>query len=623
MNLDPTGPETCIKERLRAGHVKKKGGCSTCKYNSPLQSIRTLLTVYRARHVKCDETKPACLRCLKFWGRCEGYDPPKKRARSNPNLKFVDPSRPILPRGSFISTSPTRDSLIKTMPFLTASEHQGFQCFLTQNIPSLPGLFSSHLWDRIILQASVSEPFVRDTLIAIGALSSCGRKWAKDLPPGKKSTAGIEPTPQYRFALQKYGNAVNNMRKELTSNSNHEGSTQQMKDSKLRLALIACLLVVCFEGLQGNYFYALQHASSGYSLLHDWLSEQQDLGPTPSSSSDTTLTRAKPGLGSPQPDIIEDELINAFSRLDLQIMTYVDARPASLHARLKHEGTTTIANIPSIFTTVTEARLYWELIQRRTSHFIGDTARRSSLRKDKSLNIDMGLGSGPILVSPESELKLASSHLPSELRQEYQNYAGEIENWFKAFEPLYSTFPEKIKSWTALSILKIQALSQQILLHCSLLSDEWSLDSFVPTFRTIVSLGQDISTDPMYLTPHLFTFDLGLVNPIRLVSKWCREPSVRRESIALLRQIACREGIWDALTMASVSEWMMEVEEEKMVWIDGVGDEKRKWVIRKEDRVRTTDLVIDSLARTATVRCKRLGRKSDGSWDERETVIGW
>lgn len=76
--------------------------------------------------------------------------------------------------------------------------------------------------------------------------------------------------------------------------------------------------------------------------------------------------------------------------------------------------------------------------------------------------------------------------------------------------------------------------------------------------------------------------------------------------------------------MANVSEWMMEIEEEKMILIsDPESGHEEKWFIRKDDRVRTTNIVIDNVKRTAAVTCKRLGRKEDGSVDERGTAIRW
>ncbi|KAE8452535.1 hypothetical protein EG329_000438 [Mollisiaceae sp. DMI_Dod_QoI] len=622
MNRDPQSrlDEPRAKVRVRAGHTKANGGCTTCK----------------ARHVRCDETKPACLRCLKFWGHCDGYTPPKRRARSRSSFVFVkSSSQPLLPRATSVSLSPIQDTLITSTPFKCAYEHQGFQNFLAQNVLQLPGLFSNPLWDRIILQASAIEPFVRDTLVAIGALTSCGRKWTDDLSIGKKSTTGIEVTPQYHFALQHYGNAVKAMRKTLHSYANEYGKSfgQGKRGHNLRMMLIACLLVTCFEGLQGNHFLALQHAASGHSVLQDWLSQHQPLesaysSPLQNSSMSATIdansTVQMQGLGSPLPQIIEDEIIQAFSRLDLQIMTYVDPRPLSVHSKLKHEGSHAIACMPYPFDSLEQARLYWELIQRRTSHFIADAAAQTSLRQDADMTIDMGLGNGSVLVAPESEVKLNTSHFPPVLVAEYHSYASEISRWFASFLPFYGSLTEGSRNWAASSILRIQALSHQILLHGSILSDEWSLDSFTSVFSEIVSLGHLVAKDPLYSTPNLFSFDVGLVNSIRCVSKWCREPVIRRSSIALLRKIANREGIWDALIMANVSEWMMEIEEEKMILIsDPESGHEEKWFIRKDDRVRTTNIVIDNVKRTAAVTCKRLGRKEDGSVDERGTAIRW
>lgn len=91
-------------------------------------------------------------------------------------------------------------------------------------------MFESTLWERIVLQASHSEHFVRDAVVAIGALSNCG-KWVEST--ASKSLVG---TPHYRFALAQYGRAVKKMRATIARNS---------KD--IRKALIGCLLVICFE----------------------------------------------------------------------------------------------------------------------------------------------------------------------------------------------------------------------------------------------------------------------------------------------------------------------------------------------------------------------------------------
>src|SRR5436190_20436379 len=71
--------------RSRFGGSKVRSGCLTCKFVSiPNLSHHRLLTevgVRRARHVKCDETKPRCNRCTRAGRNCEGYAPPNQGKR--------------------------------------------------------------------------------------------------------------------------------------------------------------------------------------------------------------------------------------------------------------------------------------------------------------------------------------------------------------------------------------------------------------------------------------------------------------------------------------------------------------------------------------------------------------
>ena len=126
-------------------------------------------------------------------------------------------------------------------------------------------------------------------------------------------------TPRYRFALTQYGIAVSQMRENLVAG-----------EKGLNDALIACLLVVCFECIQGNYFSALTHVVSGHKIFKDWLD----------SNNKRLKTNASPTFqrNSFSDTIVEDELVTAFNRMDLQIMNYIDPRPASIHMEMKNEG---------------------------------------------------------------------------------------------------------------------------------------------------------------------------------------------------------------------------------------------------------------------------------------------
>lgn len=106
--------------------------------------------------------------------------------------------------------------------------------------------------------------------------------------------------------------------------------------------------------MQYNYKSAQSHAREGLKFVEE-LKEK----------------RANEARSTPQA-VVEDELIDQFNRLDLQIMIMYDSRNSnSLHSKMKDEGSLLIKNMPAVFTEVNTARQYLELISRRTYHFIG------------------------------------------------------------------------------------------------------------------------------------------------------------------------------------------------------------------------------------------------------------
>ncbi|EPE34970.1 Zn2/Cys6 DNA-binding protein [Glarea lozoyensis ATCC 20868] len=78
--------------KTRASKPKVKTGCQTCKI----------------RRVKCDETKPACLRCVKFGHQCDGYinKNPTKPSSGSP----TSGSRVLVPKSPSGGVSPVIES---------------------------------------------------------------------------------------------------------------------------------------------------------------------------------------------------------------------------------------------------------------------------------------------------------------------------------------------------------------------------------------------------------------------------------------------------------------------------------------------------------------------------------
>jgi hypothetical protein len=349
-------------------------------------------------------------------------------------------------------------------------------------IHELPGLFSSALWDSIILQASNEEEFVRDAITAIGALSFSERRTIQDSVQGRLTD--FTPSPRYQFALQQYGRAVKAMRDILSGD-----------ESSLRKALIGCLLVICFEGLQGNHVGVLTHSASGCALLHDWLDSRNKISPNKLESS------KKDGIASPAKNIVEDELVHAFGRLDIQIMGFLDPRPVEVHQNLLTEGQSSIDNMPKTFTSVDQARIYLELIKRRMEHLLlVFAAQKAKIQNIEGARLDFGIGEEPATFYTESNFSVSIDEPghPHFWPEGYQKMT-DLRRWYAAFEPLHTSIPRHTRSWISASTLKIQAESAKLSFIVATFSDETSVDRFLPDFRAMVDLSSIVLRDGLFL----------------------------------------------------------------------------------------------------------------------------
>ncbi|PMD34625.1 hypothetical protein L207DRAFT_638157 [Hyaloscypha variabilis F] len=548
------------RERKRVSHPKTKTGCMTCKF----------------RRLKCDETKPECLRCIKFEGRCDGYPTAIKWPASG--SKSVNSARKLVPIAQKDDETTIR-SFDNCVKFRNEEEHLGFLAF--QEIvrgAACPYYNTSKfsLWDTV-LQGCHKDDFIRDAVIAVGALITCERKLVKDAN-NRLARGPIEHNPRYQFALKLYGRAVTKMRRRT------EGD-----QPALRSVLIGCILVICFEAWLGNHVKALTHAVGGHSILRSWLMAQEH------STSD--FSRSKE-IESPAEHVIEGELVRAISRLDLQIVWYtVDPRPTQVHRDLHTEGAGTIHNMPSNFSTLGEARIYLDLVQRRTLHFVL-MVEDEQYAKVGRVKVDVPFAKhiGTVTLTEWGDVNGMS--------EGFLMHSGEILRWQAAFQPLLCSS----KHWNAAMLLQIQAETTRIGLHGCLNRTECGWDRFIPDFQQIIRQAKKVFDEDFLRSWHGFAFDGGVIKPLWMVAQYCREPVTRRDAIALMRKVAAKELFWDALLHASASEMQMLSEEEGM-------DEHG--FIPESERFKIATGVIDGLRGTGTITIRKVGRRKDGSVDER------
>jgi len=212
--------------------------------------------------------------------------------------------------------------------FADELEERYFRNFQRKTAAELAGIFDTTFWDRLLLQACHEEPFVKKIVMALSAVSTSNKLSLRHNASAIDRAINAQQT---EFALKQYQQAL----KEIRASLANTGDT--------RKAVIACLLVCCFESLLGNVGSAHAHALSGQRLLEQWLAQHPYIHPH------------SVGIASLAQHLIEDDILKAGVFFDAQLLSFQDPRPAHIHAKLRLEGEETIAQMPKRLKDVREA----------------------------------------------------------------------------------------------------------------------------------------------------------------------------------------------------------------------------------------------------------------------------
>jgi hypothetical protein len=237
----------------------------------------------------------------------------------------------------------------------------------------------------VILQASWNEPSLSGLVASPGALYKAGG--SKIVTLSKEET-----DPHQQYAFQQYGRALKNVQARISANKRRE---------TMRIALIASLLIYCFENLYGELDSALGRLEGALRLMHKHLKHVSRLH---KHSENTSPTSA-----------LDDDLVAAFFRLDSGLLSkdrICDAEDTG--SRLGINYLEDLCEIPERFTTISEARSYLEHIQFPTI---------PSLSRDLLLSV-----SGPPL----------PINIDGNTRDMYTTLSSWLRRWNVAFAPLYA-----------------------------------------------------------------------------------------------------------------------------------------------------------------------------------------
>ncbi|KAH7311917.1 hypothetical protein BKA65DRAFT_517813 [Rhexocercosporidium sp. MPI-PUGE-AT-0058] len=507
--------------------TRSRGGCQTC----------------RIRRVKCDETKPACIRCKRFGRVCDGYEvnrkiyyyhyePTTKRGTQKDNILPVTVARS--------SYSPSVPPI--TIRFQDEQDEQYFRLFHSETCCALSGGFDTPLWSLIVLQACHDEPCILRCAVAIAALDRACKV---------RSNESCSDTAEkhHRHALIQYGKALKGVRDVILS-----------RHDSLRTALIAALLIFCFESFHGDVRLALTNVRSAVDLLHGWLAEK-------------SITETPIGF-SPAPHIVEHDLVSAFGRLDVHLMSWIDKPPPQRNKNLSC-GVTESEPIPLAFQNLAEAKTSFENLATRIFDYLSTISNHKIKRKTFSCS------------SPKSETSDSFNTSTSSREKEGEDLFSpcttaidhELTQWMSAFKPIltHSRTPEGNHTFTGAMTLRIHALTLQLSLRSSLSSTNTStlpsnVSSLVlPAYCEIVMLSREMVHHPSFV--QTFVFDSGILPSLFVVLMKCEDDMVRREALDVVKRAGPRrEGVWDSGMVRRIGEEVLRREKEEFkIGEGGVG----------------------------------------------------
>ncbi|OQO12234.1 hypothetical protein B0A48_02875 [Cryoendolithus antarcticus] len=423
------------------------------------------------RRIKCDECKPFCKRCTATGRRCDGYAPPQQSLCAKDSLS-IQPS---------LSLSGSTTTL----------EKRSFEYFRLRTAPCISGSFKDPVWEKVVLQAFQDHQAVR---FALSALSSLHEETT--IRQAAKSDGVDSGRMQTTFPTQQYSKALNGLRILLGQPT-----------PPLNVVLLCSLLCVHFEALSERFAPALVHIEHAILILDR----------------------------NSKPEPLDEDIIRALMRVDLQGSQYIDTRIPGMSAyaaALDNE-------LPTAFTSLAHARNYCSTWLSRLFHFMRGTSDAYKFRD------------------------------PGDVPIEAYAAAQQLQQRFIDIDRLILEFTQRpalrltIREQNGLSMLRARAKVDGILSAAALYSESTVFDRYLEVFEEIYVICKYVlDSEPTDRRLFAASLDDGLLYPLYFTVVCCRDSRLRHAALAAMKKLPSRDGIWHVEALSGLAESVVAYEEE-------------------------------------------------------------
>ncbi|VUC30116.1 unnamed protein product [Clonostachys rosea] len=436
----------------RGGIKRLRTGCHTCKI----------------RKVKCDEARPECKRCTRTGRKCDGFSPVL-------NWKTYTVSTPaaVLPPVQGVRH---------------IEEARALHFFQLGVAPWLSGPYPASFWTHTILQIGTHEPAIRRSVVAISLL--------------------------YEDFITKTS-LMPQLRHNMTALRHYNAAIHELKDlTDVHLILLACLLFICIELMQGSETKALSHLEAGLRII-----------------------RATSGLRA----WVREILLPLYQRQSILLLKFgrrdeVDALARPL---ISHKG----------FATLEHARAMTDELYLQIFQLTADGAEyRHGRLQHQPVHTQ--------LIAKQNELQCVT--------RAFRDMVLPLERSYSLSDDHRLMY---LGSLVTLELCQIGLLT-------AFETSEMRFDDLIRSYREIVAHMEEIGASMIRRNggapvQPVFQLETGYLTNILAVILKCRHLPTRLKAYSLLRQYgSTRQGLWETDKMCSICKRVIEIEHD-IAW-DGL-----------------------------------------------------
>lgn len=490
----------------RAKAPRVRTGCVTCKI----------------RHLKCDEEKPQCRRCIKDGHVCDGYEvisgrKPKSKAKDSKAKESPPSTAQLVLRHKHpvvqVSLPPTLIFDASQLPTEMDLFHHVRTCTI-QDLAS--ALTPTDFWYIHALPLGHAVEPIKYAICALGG----AHKHFKSQLLGESGNSTLQALEE--MSIQQYNQAIRHI----------QSFTQTPSKKNMEVILTCCVIFICVENLLGRYSESFRHMQAGCALLAS-IRQLSDQEAALSQQNGVQMDKAR------DKSRFFDDIGALLSRLGQDAAMYmgVDIIPELY-----------VHSAPTI-----------DFPRNSTPFDSVSTAAQTLFAIETEHGVRMHIAELEWKNSPEYDGRDLPPYWDDDSLLPENDVFNilDLENIYHDWSVRFDLFKSQIDKRTVpkqelrqISMLSIGQSMWSTFLEMKSFDDEISREAA----DTILKRVESLIEIELYGQDPIFSFDANVVPAITLVFTSCNDFEVQWRCVRLLRSIRIREGIWDSKEMGDILE---------------------------------------------------------------------